>query len=250
MPNMGRKRTRDKHLPKNVYRRHGAYYFVDHQAKWRRLGTSLGDAYRELATLIEAPPITTISNLADRYTREVLPSYSVREQKNRTAHLARIRAVFGEMAPSDLAGMHVRAFRDKVGQRQGRLWGKPQLALKAMATLSYVFSWAAEWGVVDTNPCLDVQRPPQPRRTRYPADDEFGAVYRRCPAMHQVAMDIALLTGVRREDILKLDRDSDTEAGCSSTRERPASRCYSGGPTNCTLRLIGHGQCNPSCGAT
>ena len=42
---------------------------------------------------------------------------------------------------------------------------------------------------------------------------EFGAVYRRCPAMHQVAMDIALLTGLRREDILKLDRNSDTEAG-------------------------------------
>jgi integrase len=31
--------------------------------------------------------------------------------------------------------------------------------------------------------------------------------------MHQIAMDIALLTGLRREDILNLDRDADTEDG-------------------------------------
>lgn len=210
---MGRKRTRDKHLPKSVYHRHGAYYFVDHKGKWRRLGTSLGEAYRALAELVEAPTVRNVADLCDRYTREVLPSYSVKEQKNRASHLIRIRAVFGAMEPGDVQGGNVRAFRDKIGQREGRNWGRPQLALKALATLSHVFSWAAEWGIVDRNPCIGVERPPQPTRTRLPSDDEFAAVRARCPEMHRIAMDIALLTGLRREDLITLDRDSDTDDG-------------------------------------
>lgn len=210
---MGRKRKRDKHLPRRVYRLHGAYYFVDTAGKWHRLGVSLGEAYRELGTLVEAPEIGTVNDLCGRYRREVLVSYSDKEQKSRAAHLTRIQAVFGEMQPSEVASIHVRGFRDKIGQRRGRDWGRPQLALKALATLSHVFSWAAEWGVVNANPCTGVSRPPQPKRTRYPTDAEFRMVYERCPPMHQVAMDIALLTGLRREDILRLDRDAVTGEG-------------------------------------
>ncbi len=210
---VGKRRKTNKHLPSRVYRKHGAYFFVDHQQKWHRLGVSLGEAYRALATFVEATPIATVEDLCNRYTHEVLPSYSTKEQKNRAVHLARVRVVFGELRPAEVNPTHVRAFRDKVGQRKGRDWGRPQLALKAMATLSHVFSWAAEWGVVERNPCAGVQRPPQPRRTRYPTDEEFAGVYEHCPPMHQIAMDLALLTGLRREDILKLDRDSVTDDG-------------------------------------
>jgi integrase len=210
---MGRKRRRDKHLPTSVYHRHGAYYFVDKDGKWNRLGRSLGEAYRELAHFVEAPSVKTVDDLCVRYRREVLPSYSKKEQKNRTAHLERIQAVFGKMTPSEVREAHVRAFRDRIGQRKGRDWGRPQLALKALATFSHVFTWAAEWDYVAKNPCLGVKRPPQPRRKRYATDAEFDAVYCRCPAMHQIAMDIALLTGLRRGDILRLNRASVTEDG-------------------------------------
>jgi len=154
-----------------------------------------------------------MNDLCDRYGREVLPSYSVKEQKNRAAHLSRVRAVFSEMLPSEVNSSHVRAFRDKIGERKGRAWGRLQLALKVLATLSHVLSWAAEWGVIEKNPCFGVPRPPQPRRDRYPTDDEFATVYKQCPPMHQIAMDLALLTGLRREDILKVDRDSVTDEG-------------------------------------
>ena len=210
---MGRKRKRDKHLPSNVYHRHGAYYFVDHGGKWHRLGGSLGQAYLSLASFVDCGEIKTMNDLCDRYGREVLPSYSVKEQKNRAAHLSRVRAVFSEMLPPEVNASHVRAFRDKIGERKGRAWGRPQLAVKALATLSHVLTWAAEWGVIEKNPCFGVQRPPQPRRTRYPTDAEFAAVYKRCRPMHQIAMDLALLTALRRDDILKLDRDAITDEG-------------------------------------
>jgi integrase len=125
----------------------------------------------------------------------------------------RIKAVFGEMAPRDVTSKDVRMFRDKVGQRVGLDWKKPQLAKKALRVLSHLFTTAAEWHVVEANPCRGVKRPPQPRRTRYPSDAEFAAVRRHCAPMVQAAMDIALLTGLRRGDILKLTRDSITDAG-------------------------------------
>jgi integrase len=210
---VGRTRTKDKGLPKRVYKRHGAYYFVDHAGKWIRLGKSLGEAYRTLANLVEVGPVQTINDLCDRYDREVLLTYREKERQGRLPHLARIRAVMGSMAPADLTGPNVRAFRDKLGERQGLVWKRPQLALKGLMVLSHMFSWACEWGVVATNPCAGVQRPPQPIRSRCPTDAEFAAVYKRCSTMHQIAMDVALLTGLRREDILTLERDSETGDG-------------------------------------
>lgn len=213
MHRVGRHRTKDKGLPKRVYKRHGAYYFVDHAGKWIRLGKSLGEAYRALAELVEVGPVETINDLCDRYDREVLLTYRPRERQGRLPHLARIRAVMGHMRPGELTGPDVRQFRDKVGERKGLVWGRPQLALKALMVLSHMFSWACEWGVVAANPCAGVQRPPQPRRNRCPSDAEFYAVRARCGTMHQIAMDAALLMGLRREDILALDRDSETDDG-------------------------------------
>ena len=210
---MPRPRTKDKHLPRRVYLRHGSYYFVDAAGKWKRLGKTPADMYRGLADLVDVGPVQTIGDLIDRYVREVLPSYRAKEQQGRLPHLTRIRAAAGAMAPHDLTGAHVRQLRDRIGQRKGQEWGRPQLALKALMVLSHLFSWACEWGIVEVNPCRGVKRPPQPRRKRYPTDAEFAAVYKRCPPMIQVAMDLALLTGLRREDILRIDRDACTDDG-------------------------------------
>ena len=210
---VGRKRKTDKHLPNRVYQNHGAYYFVDHNQKWHRLGKSLGEAYRALAHFVDDSNIKTMGDLCDRYVREVLCSYSTKEQKSRAPHLGRIRDVFGHQPPREVTAAHVRAFRDRVGERLGRDWARPQLAFKAMAFLSHVCSWGVEWGVMDSNPCQGVKRPPQPKRKRYPTDQEFAAVYNECPPMQQIAMDLALLTGLRREDILRLTRDSVTSDG-------------------------------------
>ncbi len=60
---VGKKRKTNKHLPQRVYLKHGAYYFVDHQYKWHRLGVSLGEMYRALATYVETDTIHTVDDL-------------------------------------------------------------------------------------------------------------------------------------------------------------------------------------------
>ena len=119
---VGRKRKTNRHLPQRVYLKHGAFYFVDHQNKWHRLGTSLGEMYRVLATFVEVDTIQTVEDLCTRYSREVLQSYSTKEQKTRAPHLLRIKAVFGEMRPQDVTSKQVRMFRDKIGERVGLEW--------------------------------------------------------------------------------------------------------------------------------
>lgn len=213
MKRVGRHRKKNKGLPNRVYLRHGAYYFVTHAGKWIRLGASLGEAYRALAELVEPAPVQTINDLCDRYDREVLLTYRPKERQGRLPHLARIRAVMGHKLPAELSSAEVRLFRDALGKRKGLVWERPEMARKGLMVLSHMFSWAFEWGLVEANPCRGVARPPMTKRDRCPTDAEFAAVRARCPRMHQIAMDIALLTALRREDILKLDRDSETEDG-------------------------------------
>ena len=211
---MGRRRKRDKHLPRRMYWRHGAYYFVDKGNVWHRLGAELGDSLRAYADFCpSSKKVVTISDLVGRYQREILPGYSVKHQKDKAPHLARILDVFGDMHVDDVRPKHIRAFRDDLGERRGRTWVKAALVNRTLATLSHMFTMATEWDVVDTNPCKDVQRPQEPERTRYVENAEFWAVHARCPPMHQMAMELALLTGLRREDILKLTRDNITDAG-------------------------------------
>ena len=44
-----RPRKTDRHLPRRVYQRHGAYYYVDRTGKWVRLGKGLEDALQAYA---------------------------------------------------------------------------------------------------------------------------------------------------------------------------------------------------------
>ncbi len=193
---MGRPRKLNKHLPARMYPKHGAYYFVDADNKWHRLGVTLAEAYRGYAEFCPGSDVVkTMNDLADKYQREVIPSYPVKGQKNKAKHIERIRAVFGHMPVVDVSPKHVRAFRDKLGQRKGRGWLKPTLANRTIGTLSHMLTMAVEWSIVEANPCRDILRPPEPKRTRYIEDHEFWAVHKECPPTHQLVMELSLLTG-------------------------------------------------------
>lgn len=58
-----------------------------------------------------------------------------------------------------------------------------------------------------------VELPKPARRTRYVTDDEYAAVYARASERIRIAMDLALLTGLRRGDILALTREAITPEG-------------------------------------
>ncbi len=67
--------------------------------------------------------------------------------------------------------------------------------------------------MLDNNPGREVEKVRLPKRKRYVDDDEFQTVYSLASPTLQVTMDLAVLTGLRRGDLLSLTRDNLTDEG-------------------------------------
>ena len=148
----------------------------------------------------------TLSDIFDRYLIEEIPGKSPAYQKDQRAHIKRLCKVFGDARPDELTRQHVYQYLD--ARRKF-----PYAANHEIATLSHVFSKAIRWGILDNNPVKDIEYFPRKPRDRYVSDEEFWTVHRTMPPMFQVAMELAVLTGLRRGDLLALTRDNLTDDG-------------------------------------
>lgn len=204
---MGRRRKTNRHLPARVYLRSGAYYFVDFAGKWHQIGRSLGEMYDALATFATPRAITTMADLLYRYRLEVLPTKAPGTQKNHARSLDRLTAVFGRMRPEDVRPKHIYAYRDK-RSAAGKIAANHDLEV-----LKHAFVKAVEWGAVEASPAVTVRKFPKVKRERYVTDLELAAVRAVAHPMIRVALDLAVLTGLRRGDILALTRENLTDDG-------------------------------------
>lgn len=203
---MGRTRKNRKDLPQRVYVRRGAYYFVDTLGRWHPLGREFTAAMIEYAKInSQTSPITTLSGVMDRYQREVLPKKAKATQRQYLRALGLLRAVFGAMRPDDVTPPHLYGYMDR----------RPKIAAnrEIKGVLSAVYQSALRWGVASSNPCRLVERGEELPRTRYVTDHEYAAIHTIMPAAIQCAMDIAITTGLRQGDILKLKMGNWTDDG-------------------------------------
>jgi integrase len=143
----------------------------------------------------------TLAVIARRYAREVYPTKAVRTRKDNYKELAQLLRVFGHMPINSILPMHMREYWTCAGSlpRCERTGEK--------ALFSHIFNKAREWGYTAAqNPCQGVKGFREAERDRYVTDDEFARV--KAHAHHTVAdaMDLALLTGQRPADVLKLRR--------------------------------------------
>ena len=96
----------------------------------------------------------------------------------------------------------MRSYLDKRGQTA------KARANREKALLSHLFNKAREWGYTDApNPCQGVKGFTESGRDRYVTDAEFQAVHAKADQTLRDAMDLALLTGQRPADVLKIKRD-------------------------------------------
>jgi hypothetical protein len=129
----------------------------------------------------------------------VIPTKARRIQGGNLKELAKLRAAFGSMQIDAIAP-------------RARLMGKRGQQAKARANrekalLSHLFNKAREWGYTDaTNPCQGVKGFKESGRDRYVSDDEFRAVWEKADQTTRDAMDLALVTGQRPADVLKIER--------------------------------------------
>ena len=207
---MGRRRTRDRHLPARVYRHRNWYRYVPRDGKPIPLARieDYAGMLRALADLLgESPPIRTISGLLDRYGLEVLPEKAESTRKDQTRQLENLRKTFGHMIPSDLRQSHAAQYMHK------RAATAPTAAVHEVQLLSHVCTKAVEWDVMTVNPLRGMRKISRPPRQRYVTDQEFEYVLSLASPMVQAVMKLAILTGLRRGDIFALRKTDYTADG-------------------------------------
>ena len=206
------RRKSGTNLPKRVYQKHGAYWFVDVRNKWHRLGATETEMYRALADLLEASPTGTMGALFEKYAREVLPKKAKKTAKVQGQEITRLAKVFGHMRPEDVQPTDCWTYYTKRGSGSA--------AHHEVRLLSHVFTWAMRWGITKTNPARGLGlKTPAPRK-RYVTDEEYLAVRKLASPMLGYAMDLALLTALRQGDILSLERRNLTAAGVAVQTEK------------------------------
>ncbi len=207
---MGRKRQIHKNLPPRVYVHHGSYRFVPKSGSPVTLArlNDYGGMLRALADILgNTGSQDTLGSVMDRYLVEVIPCKASQTQQDHARMLKNLKSVFGEMAPNDLRQPHAAKYRDVRGKKA------PTAANHELQLLSHVCTMAVEWGAMDRNPLRGMRKLPRSPRRRYVSDDEYKVVNGMASPMVACAMDLALLTGLRRGDIFRLRRDHLTDAG-------------------------------------
>ena len=203
---MGRRRQSNYDDPPRFHKKGKVWYHVSGTLPrlWTKLSSDRAEALRLWAQRESVPEDDStklFSVVAKRYVREIFPLKSIQTRKDNDKELANLLKVFAHMPIDAIAPMHVREYMDIRGQ------AAKVRANREKALLSHIFNKAREWGYTALqNPCQGVKGFKETGRSRYITDAEFDQVRAQAHFTVVDAMDLALLTGQRPADVLKLKR--------------------------------------------
>jgi integrase len=203
---MGRRRESNFDDPPRFHKKGNVWYHVTGALprKWSKLSSDRAEALRQWAQLEgvrEDDSTRLFSVVARRYVREIFPTKAIATRRDNDKELANLLKVFAHMPIDAIAPMHIREYMDIRGQTA------KVRANREKALFSHVFNKAREWGYTSgQNPCQGVKGFKETGRDRYITDAEFDKVKEHAHFTVMDAMDLALLTGQRPADVLKLKR--------------------------------------------
>jgi integrase len=150
------------------------------------------------------PPKNQFRSIIDRYLDSLdFGKLAESTKKSYLAQVRRIEAEFGDLPIAALGDRRVRGLFLEWRDRRGRK--APRQADMALTVLARIISWAFNRGDVPANPCT---RPGRlyngDRSDRIWTADQEAAFYAKAPEHLHLALTLALWTGQRQGDLLKL----------------------------------------------
>jgi len=160
----------------------------------------------------------TLSEMVDRYLRNVLPTKKPNSQFGQERQLRWWKDQIGDFALADVTPALIIQYRDKLATEPSKpkkagqepRYRSPSTVVRYLAALSHAFTVAMkEWQWLDDNPMRKVSKPKEPRgRVRFLSDDERGRLLKACressnPDLY-LAVVLALSTGARSMEIMAL----------------------------------------------
>lgn len=195
---MGRPRKHNRHLPPRFYLRRGSYYFAHPDGRWIPLGKNQAEAFRKYGEhMASALDGTTMAAVFARFRLEEIPKLTKSGQRSYLQSMPRLERVFGHMAPTSIKAQHAYQYLD---ERKS----SPFAANREVQLLGRVMRKAVRWGYIEWSPITRIERHSEPARKRYVTREEFEAVHAIAKPVIQVAMDLAVLTGLRLTNVLGL----------------------------------------------
>lgn len=214
---MGRPRKHNKHLPRGMLHRHGAYYLVVN-GKWNRLASEYGPALIRYAELVgNTPTVVTVADAVSHYLESSAARLRPATLEGYRNGARRLAAVFGRMALSDLTAAHVYRYLVEHGTVQ---------ANRDRALLSAAYSHARRIGAfIGDDPTKRLQfRNPEIPRQRYVTDAEFAALIAAAPPRLGVILRFVYTTGMRIGDALAMPVDAITSDGIAYQQRKTGAR--------------------------
>ena len=183
-----------------MYLRSGSYYFVDVSGKWHNLGRKYVEAMAAYAKLTDSgqKPILTISDLLDRYLREVAPEKAESTYKGNLKQAKYLRAGLGHVPALHLTPELIYQYMD----------ARPRVsANRELALLQHAYKKGTRWGLGNYNPCKGLERNKEKPRERYVAHAEYIAFREFAGPLVAAYMDVAYVTALRLSDVLSIRLD-------------------------------------------
>jgi integrase len=226
-------------LPPRVYFKHQAFYYVDMQNKWHRLGPDWNfEARANWNSLVSESPQEsrlTVADLIDDYIAQRTPEVAESTVEDFGYSKVNLKAVFGAAMPDQLTPPMIRLYLDKAARENRGTRGNREIAL-----LSASFNHGIQRGYATSNPCSRVKRNTETPRDRRVTLTELAAFAAWCfsdktdgkstrrasrvEKMVAVSCELLFLCAQAKQDLLKVKRGDIDEEGIHVERGKTGVR--------------------------
>jgi integrase len=139
-------------------------------------------------------------------------------QELHTICITKLVNSFDHMKAAGILPHHIYAYLDA---NPAKIAGNRQLSV-----MSSIFNLGILKGLISANPCKQVKRNPEKPRDRYIEDAEFAAVKALATPQMAAIMDFAMMTAMRRGDIVRLRMDQIHADGIAVTQGKTGKRQF------------------------
>jgi integrase len=210
-----------KGFPPNLYQKPDGYFYYRNpqSGKTKGIGRDKAEAFREaraanavLATMSKSSLVAWVSGVEQYTVEKWLDRYiELWTEKKKPAagtlatakrYIARIKkADFAWMAVKDVTTQHISDYLNKLERES-----TASVAMNLRARLHDAFEWAQNQGLTETgkNPVSATLVPDYKVKRERLSLEQFLAIREKVPEWAANAMNLALLTGQRREDIVNM----------------------------------------------